>query len=506
MKINVVKCSAVNMNLSAGKSSLYFRSLLILSLFALLMFSAFSQEGKRPVTAEGKRPVTSNEGKVTEAPRRITMIKKVAAPVARPEYGWVIVQTDVDNAEVKINGQRLEKSQENDFRKELPANREYTVLIAASADFEPYKETFMLSSKQPKIIEEPLKSKFAALKIVTAQQAIEGAKVLIDGKEQSVKYDKATNALMIERLTPGNHVVRFDHPDYVLAERQVKLTANTEYTWSFLPERPLVELAIQSDPETMVYVDNEPRGEITSDGKINFNDIKIGAHDVRLVKDGYEEYKQSHNFEFRKPVTIEHRLVPKVSKDFNDLFDISDTSRWTMPGSGFKVESGWLTVTNAPQLGYPTNFFYRNFTMQFQLKLNSDEGAAWAVRAKDAKNYYLFYLSGPKGLFPNKFLTYIVRDNQFDPKKPIDVPVTVVVSAKKGDSYTVRIEATENIINHVIIPSALNQEDKKRGLAGEDVNLSSFTDQKRTFAYGGVGFRTIGAETFSVDEVYVKAK
>ncbi len=482
------------------------RFCLLVVVVALFIVSAFSQEGKRPVEVEGKRPVTKNEGKVSEAPRRYTPVKNIAAPMLRAQYGWVIVQTDVENAEVKINGQSVSQSKESDFRKELPANKKYTIQISAGDDFEPHTESFTLSAKQPKIIEEPLKSKFATVKIMTAQQAIEGAKVLLDGKEQKVKHDKAANALVIERITPGNHVISFDHADYVLAEREAKLTANTEYTWSFLPERPFVELAIQSDPETLVYVDNEPRGGITSDGKLNLNDIKIGSHEVRLVKDGYEEYKQSHNFEFRKPVPINHRLVPKVSKDFNDLFDISDTSRWTMPPRGFRVDSGWLHIANVRQLGFPTNFFYRSFTMQFQLKLMSDEGAAWAVRARDANNYYLFYLSGPKGLHPNKFLTYIVRENQFDPMKPIDVPVSVVVSARKGDSYTVKIDASENVINHVIVPSSLNQEDKKRDLAGEDVNLSSFTDQKRTFTYGGIGFRTIGSESFAVDEIYVKAK
>jgi hypothetical protein len=497
------------MKADSHNSVLYARmSLLSLLLCLLLGLIGFSQEGNRPKSVdEGNRPKSVDEGRASVGSR--TIIKKVYVnvPIAprKPAFNWVVIRPEVDDAVVKINDQVVSKSAEGDFRKELPVNKKYSLTIAAGSDYEAYQTSFMLSAKQPVILDVPLKYRFGSLKIVTAEDALEGAKILVDGKPQKVRLDKANSAIIIDKVEPGARLIAFDHPDYVLYERNARMVADTEYTWSFAPERPLVDLDIQTDADTTIYVDNEPKGVTTSDGKLKRSDIKIGRHEVRLVKNGYEEYRRAFNFEFRKPVKVNEVLVPKrPSTDFHDEFEVADASRWTVAGGGTKIESGRLRVANSPALTYATNTFYWDFTMQFNLKFSNNAGAAWVVRAKDPDNYYLFYLSSSQGKIPNKFLTYIVRNNTFDPMKPVD-SVTIVVSAQKGDEYTVRIEANKNVINHVIIPSAMNETDKKNRLVGEEVQLGTYTDKNSSFLYGGFGFRSVGGETFSVDDLYVKA-
>jgi hypothetical protein len=472
-------------------------------------FISLAQEGKRPVDSgnEGKRPVTKDEGKATVTSR--TIIKKVYvnAPLTprKPAFNWVVVRPEVEDAVVKINNELIAKSAEGDFRKELPVNKKYSVTIAAGNDYDAYQTSFTLSAKQPVILDVPLKYKFGSVKIVTAEDALEGARILVDGKPQKVRIDKASSAIFLDKVEPGARLVAFDHPDYVLYERNAQIVADKEYAWSFAPERPFVDLDIQTDADTAIYVDNEPKGVTTSDGKLKRSDIKIGQHEVRLVKNGYEEYKHAFSFEFRKPVKVSETLVPKrPSTDFHDEFEVVDASRWTIPASGTKIESGRLTVSNSPSLCFATNTFYWDFTMQFNLKFSNNAGAAWVVRAKDPNNYYLFYLSSSQGKVPKKFLTYIVRNNTFDPMKPVD-SVPLYISAQKGDEYTVRIEVNKNVINHFITPSNMNPIDKKNDLVGVEVNLGTFTDPNNSFLYGGFGFRSVGAEIFSVDDLYVKA-
>jgi hypothetical protein len=470
---------------------------------------AFSQDGKRPksINDEGKRPKSIDEGNATVTSR--TLIKKVYGnpppTPRRPAFNWVVIRPDIDDAIVKIDSLAVAKSTEGDFRKELPVGKKYVVMVSAGSDYETFTQSYTMTAKQPEIIDPPLKYKFGSVKIVTAEDALENARVLIDGKPQKVKLDKSSSAMIIDKVEPGARLITFDHPDYVLYERNAKIEKDTEYTWSFAPERPLVDLDIQTDADTTIYVDNEPKGITTSDGKLKRSDIKIGQHEVRLVKNGYEEYKRAFNFEFRKPIRINETLVPKrPSTDFHDEFEVVDASRWTIGSGGTKLDSGRLSVSNSPALCYATNTFYWDFTMQFNLKFSNNAGAAWVVRAKDPNNYYLFYLSASQGKIPNKFLTYIVHNNTFDPMKPLD-SVPIVISANKGDEYTVRIEANKNVINHVIVPSAMNVIDKKNKLVGEDVQLGTFTDKNNTFLYGGFGFRSIGSEIFSVDDLYVKA-
>ena len=111
---------------------------------------------------------------------------------------------------------------------------------------------------------------------------------------------------------------------------------------------------------------------------------------------------------------------------------------------------------------------------------------------KDPNNYYLFYLSGPTGIFPNRFLTYIVRDNKLDPNQFVgNDPVLVHLS--HGAEYHVEINAQANLINHYITPAT----------TGVRMPLGSFTDKDSTFPYGGIGFRTVEREIYSIDNLYV---
>jgi serine/threonine protein kinase len=178
---------------------------------------------------------------------------------------------------------------------------------------------------------------------------------------------------------------------------------------------------------------------------------------------------------------------------FGDDFDLFNASRWNMPSSGWSVQSdGRLHIEDAPTVGFPKDANYRDFVMRFHLKLTSAGGAAWAARVKDSGNYYLFYLSGPEGLFPGRFNSYIVRNNKFDPGNYFD-SVAALVNLSPGAQYDVEITASNNIIESKIIPAD----------TGEDIKLGVFKDPNDVFPYGSIGFRTVGPEQFSIDELYV---
>lgn len=178
---------------------------------------------------------------------------------------------------------------------------------------------------------------------------------------------------------------------------------------------------------------------------------------------------------------------------FDDDFDVFNPNRWEMPRSGWTVQpDGRLHLESAPIVGFPKHVSYRDLFMTFHLKLTNAGGAAWAVRVKDSDNYYLFYLSGPEGLYPGRFNTYIVQDGKFDQRNHAD-SVPIIIQLKAGNEYELEIKVSNNLIEHKIIP----------GETGKEMQLGSFRDPKNVFPYGSVGFRTVGPEKFSVDELYV---
>lgn len=182
-----------------------------------------------------------------------------------------------------------------------------------------------------------------------------------------------------------------------------------------------------------------------------------------------------------------------TTMQFSDDFDLFNASRWNMPSAGWSVQSdGRLHIENSPTVGFPKDDNYRDFVMTFHLKLTNAGGAAWAARVKDSGNYYLFYLSGPEGLFPGRFNSYIVRNNKFDPGNYFD-SVAALVNLSPGAEYDVEVTAVNNVIESRIIPAE----------TGKEMKLLSFKDPNNVLPYGSIGFRTVGPERFSIDELYV---
>jgi len=185
--------------------------------------------------------------------------------------------------------------------------------------------------------------------------------------------------------------------------------------------------------------------------------------------------------------------IPLTTTAFGDDFEVFNEHRWSLPASGWRVESdGRLHLQSASVVLYPKGQNYRDFVMNFHLKLTDAGGAAWAVRVRDERNYYLFYLSGPGGMFPGRINVYIVKDGKFDPKNHFN-SAPALVKVREAGQYDVEVTANAGLIESKIISAD----------DGQEIKLISFKDPNDTFPSGSIGFRTVGSESFSIDELNV---
>ncbi|HEV3470196.1 MAG TPA: TIR domain-containing protein [Pyrinomonadaceae bacterium] len=184
---------------------------------------------------------------------------------------------------------------------------------------------------------------------------------------------------------------------------------------------------------------------------------------------------------------------PTVVAEFDDEF--LNLEKWTPPPTGWRINmsqgAGSLEIADQPQVGYATGVAFENFGASFDLRLLDGRGAAWALRVNGPENYYLFYLSGPEGLYPNRFLSYVVRDGKPDPKS--ERSVNLVESLKAGQFYHVEVTAEGNRIVHTLTPAE----------TGREIKLGAFVDPAGAYQRGSIGFRTVGGETFTVDDLWV---
>jgi len=184
-----------------------------------------------------------------------------------------------------------------------------------------------------------------------------------------------------------------------------------------------------------------------------------------------------------------------LTTEFSEFFP--DLGRWTVPASGWSIRGERLAIENQTAVGYPTGVKVGDFTMTFHLKLENAEGAAWALRVRDPEHYYLFYLDGTNNRknATNYFSSYIVRAGKLGAAVS-RIPVTTKLTV--GGEYTINITAKNNEITHLINSA----EEPSQDPLGDP--LGYFKDEDNTYQRGGVGFRTVGRERFSVDELYVR--
>jgi hypothetical protein len=171
---------------------------------------------------------------------------------------------------------------------------------------------------------------------------------------------------------------------------------------------------------------------------------------------------------------------------------------WTHP-QNWAVGNTMLQIEESPEVGFLSNHRFRDFTMNFQVTLSNGGGAAWALRVND-EGYYLFYLSGPKGMQPNRFVTYLAHEDEGgDKMDQVGTAFNTVRPLQEGGVYTIFIKAEKNNFFHQIrIDSAPDGQ-----FDGETHNLGTYSDSKDTFPSGSVGFRTFASEKFSVADLFI---
>jgi serine/threonine protein kinase len=181
-----------------------------------------------------------------------------------------------------------------------------------------------------------------------------------------------------------------------------------------------------------------------------------------------------------------------LRSEFSEMF--VGLGRWTAPPMGWEIRGERLFIANQPRVGFATNITTDDFTMTFHLKLENAAGAAWALRIRDHDNYYLFYLDSSKTA-ANYFSAYIVREGNLG-EVVSQIPLTKKLIA--GGEYTVNIRAEGNEIKHFLNPA----DDPSTDALGDPLGI--FVDENYIYLSGGIGFRSVGAEQFSVDELYVR--
>lgn len=450
------------------------RNILFLFLTTLFLFSLTDRAWAQ---LEYDTPVK----KATRTRPKNPTKKPVAAKVVT--NGVLYLSIDPPDTKVAItrNGKivRNEAAVEGELEVELPRG-EYALMLSADR-YKPEERKIVITPRKPTIEDVELTPTTGSVVIgpVDADYL-----VTIDGQTPApgdVKFVKEKNQVQVSNIPVGERVVRITHSTIVPKEVRVPVEggAETNVTPKFLPA--IVNLTVTGEPGAQVYIDNTFRGNVAESGKTGVLPLPPGSHTIRLVKSEFDPAEKTQSFEAGDAaVTITMTRV-KFSDEYADFFT-DGGAFWEKPAT-WKLEKGKMNV-RGPGFGFRAEPYnrYKDFKLEFDVRLQNGKGAVWVLRAQDAKNYYLFQLCGPKSGTAKTFRTYICRNGELKLLKSDTIADDI---SNPNEVFHLVIEAKGGTIRHSLQLLSSPKADGPQP-------LSVLTDS--TFSFGNIGFGTLDGE------------
>jgi hypothetical protein len=418
-----------------------------------------------------------------------------------PTTGAVVVVSGVDGARVQLfslarggravpKATRMADGEGNVSFSSLRPGA-YRVVVS-TPEHDDAREDVVVVAGRPETVTGRPRPRFGYL-VLTGAEIADGTLIEVDGKEvDPARINRDPDGSARIKVSLGKHEVRVLKPGFELFVAESEILPGGEALVAVNLERQLTSVVIKGAAGTRVYVDGAPGGVIPLTGEVEIRRLLPGqSYDLRFELEDHQPLMRSVRAEAGTKALVEAALEPlPTSGPFEDIFRGS-LAAWDAPDT-WEAANGVLTV-RGEHVGIARESWYRDFDMVFALRLVSPRGAAWTVRARDGKNYYLFVLGGPEGRFPNQLRTYVVLDGAFDPEAPAST-LPIFFPLRLDETYHVRVHGEGSVIQHWLKPAS----------AGEEVSIGLFNDVKRAFALGRIGFVAPFGESFQISGLSVR--
>jgi PEGA domain len=220
--------------------------------------------------------------------------------IAKPKYGSVMVDADIADAEVFIDGNK-----HPDNTPALISNviEGVHVIEVKKAPGLPWKQTVEIKANQQTKVRAALAATLGGgVGVVRVLSDAQGARAFIDGTDMGpVPVD-------IKDVKAGEHIVQVKAPGFQPSERHVTVTAggsqivkfdlNTEISG----DQGLLKV-VSTVPEATVFIDGAAVGKVPQEKR-----IAAGEHPVVVRLDGYKQFEEKVRVEPGKTVTVQAEL------------------------------------------------------------------------------------------------------------------------------------------------------------------------------------------------------
>ena len=220
--------------------------------------------------------------------------------IAKPKYGVVVVDADVPDAEVYIDGNKHPDNTPAVINNVIEGLH---VIEVKKPPGLPWKQTIEVkASQQTKVRADLAATMNGGVGVVRVLSDAQGARAFIDGTDMGpVPVD-------IKDVKAGEHIVQVKAPGFQTSERRVTVAAGGSQIVKFdlNTEGPgdLGILKVSSMvPDAIVYIDGAAVGKVPQEKKLG-----QGEHSVLVKLDGYKQFEQKVRIEAGQTVPVQADL------------------------------------------------------------------------------------------------------------------------------------------------------------------------------------------------------
>ena len=220
--------------------------------------------------------------------------------IAKPKYGTVVVDADVPDAEVFIDGNKHPDNTPAVIQNVVEGLH---VIEVRKAPGLPWKQTVQVTANQQTKVRAELQATMnGGTGVVRVISETQGARAYIDGE------DKGPVPVDIKDVKAGDHIVQVKAPGMATGEKHVTVQAGQSQIVKFDLNQDLsgdmgILKVVSTVPEAVVFVDGAAMGKVPVEKRIS-----AGEHPVVVRLEGYKQYEAKVHVDAGKPTVIQADL------------------------------------------------------------------------------------------------------------------------------------------------------------------------------------------------------
>jgi hypothetical protein len=220
--------------------------------------------------------------------------------IAKPKYGTIIVEADVTDAEVYIDGNKHPDNTPSVINNVIEGVH---VVEVRKPPALPWKQTIQVTaSQQTKVRAELAAGMHGGVGVVRVLSDAQGARAFIDGTDMGpVPVD-------IKDVKAGEHIVQVKAPGFQSGEKRVTVAAGGSQIVKFdlnaeaSGDQGILKI-VSSVPDADVFIDGAAVGKVPQEKKVS-----AGEHPVTVRLAGYKSFEQKVRVEAGKSITVQADL------------------------------------------------------------------------------------------------------------------------------------------------------------------------------------------------------